>query len=800
MNPHASSPHPNRNDPYGAAARAYREDQLWGRLHQPGVLVPALLLLLTVAYQATSSIAARRRGGRPLPPPAELLWHALVWLLPARLLYAVDGWMNPAVFPRSMLQGAPGSTVSLPGTHAAKSDVLRKILGMDAPGGIMASVSQAGRRSLSSISGGAAALAFKGDASQPPGLGNWDNSCYQNSILQGLASLKTLPRYLASPAAAAADDDGRRSPRTDTAETLRALIADLTDGSNNGRTLWTPAVLKNMSTWQQQDAQEYYSKLLDEIDREVAKAAKAAQRGPGLETEPPAPPPPPPPPPSSSSWPLPARDDGAASQHSDDSGYQSQSSLSSSSSSSATPSKAGSELLRAARNPLEGLTAQRVACVACGHSDGLSMVPFNCLTLDLAVGRPEHDLYERLDAYTRVEPIPGVECAKCTLLKFQKLIRTIIARSRAAGARDAEFPEPFARLAAIEAALEEDAFDDAALSRQCKIPAAQRVSATKTKQVVVARPPQSLALHVNRSVFDEATGAMYKNLAAVRYPKLLDLGPWCLGSAATTAAASRASITHDRAVATDTEEPVGAVGATDEEQWLLDPLASMVAGGGAASKIAGPIYELRAVVTHYGRHENGHYVCYRKHPRTWPRHDKSAPVAEEEEEEEKTRKTRMPEQPANLAAGEHEHEHDKQDEIAGAPAEDGGPHEKSQPLAEAGGGEDGDEKQEEEEEGQWWRLSDQEVTRVDEDMVLSQGGAFMLFYDCVDPNSVLVTAPVDAVQEEAEDKEKEKEKEAGGDLAEQEDSPPAHGGDMTAEEALRKAQAVPLPVGGEDGL
>ncbi len=32
-------------------------------------------------------------------------------------------------------------------------------------------------------------------------------------------------------------------------------------------------------------------------------------------------------------------------------------------------------------------------------------------------------------------------------------------------------------------------------------------------------------------------------------------------------------------------------------------------------KITGPIYELRAVVTHQGRHENGHFICYRKHAR-----------------------------------------------------------------------------------------------------------------------------------------------------------------------------------------
>jgi ubiquitin carboxyl-terminal hydrolase 1 len=70
------------------------------------------------------------------------------------------------------------------------------------------------------------------------------------------------------------------------------------------------------------------------------------------------------------------------------------------------------------------------------------------------------------------------------------------------------------------------------------------------------------------------------------------------------------------------------------------------------------------VVTHYGRHENGHYICYKKHP--------------------------------------------------------------------------GFESQKE----QWWRLSDDDVTKVTEEAVLSQGGAFMLFYDCVESGGPATLNPV----------------------------------------------------------
>jgi ubiquitin carboxyl-terminal hydrolase 1 len=106
----------------------------------------------------------------------------------------------------------------------------------------------------------------------------------------------------------------------------------------------------------------------------------------------------------------------------------------------------------------------------------------------------------------------------------------------------------------------------------------------------------------------------------------------------------------------------------------------MIAGSIRPSRIRGPIYELRAVVTHYGRHENGHYICYRKHPVVKPE-----PVFESEAMEVE--------------------ELDK-----------------------------------EKEEGQWWRLSDDDVTKSSEENVLGQGGVFMLFYDCIEPSSVVEPA------------------------------------------------------------
>ena len=143
-----------------------------------------------------------------------------------------------------------------------------------------------------------------------------------------------------------------------------------------------------------------------------------------------------------------------------------------------------------------------------------------------------------------------------------------------------------------------------------------------------------------------------KNYAKVQFQQTLDLGYWCLGQLVAEG---------------ENEEPI--------EEWEMEPGKPMLRGSiSSVTEEMGPLYDLRAVVTHYGRHENGHYICYRK--LTYP---PSAP-------------------------GESNDSRDG--EMVAKPTE------------------------------RWWRISDDDVVLVSEEYVLEQGGAFMLFYEQIDVRDI----------------------------------------------------------------
>ena len=486
----------------------------------------------------------------PFLPRAGLLWNCLVYLTPEKLISLLYPAYN-TLLPKD--NGDEGAGSSSSNNRPKKSEAMWKFFGLDKTG-VLAAFQRP--RSLPAPIDMAVI-----ESEAPPGLGNWDNSCYQNSILQGLASLKSLPGYL--------DQGISNGEESSTGVAMKHLVNRLNNPSNAGKSFWTPPQLKNMSSWQQQDAQEYFSKVLDEIGKDVSQSAAARSRNPGLKAlvdlEP---------------------------EREADNPQSGTGNLISKQRLHGLPDELNDLM---ARNPLEGLLAQRVGCLRCRHVDGLSLIPFNCLTVPLGC-HWMYDVRTCLDEYTTLEPINGVECAKCTLLRAKRQYETLLEQLKSM-ASASTIPAALndsleERLTIVNATLDGEDFSDTAL-KKCEISANNRVSTTKSRQAVIARVPESLVIHINRSVFDEITGAQRKNIADVRFPEVFDLSPWCLGSD----------------VLPDLESNKTLV-----EEWIDDPAKSMLSPEIQDVPSEFQIsYQLRAVVTHSGRHENGHYICYRKY-------------------------------------------------------------------------------------------------------------------------------------------------------------------------------------------
>ncbi|KGO75734.1 Peptidase C19, ubiquitin carboxyl-terminal hydrolase 2 [Penicillium italicum] len=536
----------------------------------------------------------------------QLPWDLIVYFTPSRIVIALDPRISTS---------DPNSLASLPLLFQDKSDAMKRILGLDNNPFFSRS------RSLSIF--GNALLGNTKDVT-PPGLGNWNNSCFQNSIIQGLASLKHLSEFLGHNV-----DNLSSKASVSTHRALLDLIDRLNSASKSGTKLWISGPLKSMSSWQQQDAQEYFSKLLNQIDHEVELCSRGETSNMGLKIAGP----------DENIFRDSDCDDPVTPREPE-----------------SLPSTDKLYLDTVSScNPLEGLLAQRVGCMECGWTEGLSLIPFNCLTVPLGK-RSSYDVRECLDQYMTLEPIEGVECSKCTLLHRQEQLINLIKGFEADESRpdSSDEPQPFdavklsahSRLEAVKTALDGNDFSENTLANKCHINSKNRISTTKSRQAVIARAPRCLAIHINRSVFDEYTGTLEKNLAAVSFPQMIDLNNWCLGTQAPNKSGD------------------------NSEHWETNPSRSMLPQPGESIQVPSRQYQLRAIITHYGRHDNGHYVCYRKYPTS----EFTAPAPDE--------------------------------------------------ILQAEGDKDKPER--------WWRLSDDDVQMVSEGHVMTQGGAFMLFYEAVD--------------------------------------------------------------------
>ncbi|KAF5101903.1 hypothetical protein D0Z03_000502 [Geotrichum reessii] len=231
--------------------------------------------------------------------------------------------------------------------------------------------------------------------------------------------------------------------------------------------------------------------------------------------------------------------------------------------------------------PFDGETAIRVGCLKCGEMEGIRKEVSSSVGLSLSANMDHFNLIDLLNEYTQLETISGVECYRCSLVALVQIIEDKL--------NDNTKPisellrKPFEkRLDEIQQTLQHNIIDEA--KYKALKPQKVKELIDKSKQIMFAKPtPKVLAIHLNRSVFDLSTGYIRKNLSPVDYNEYLDLTPF---------------------VVADIDNPAN-----------KDPKYSMRPAAENARQDDSLKYRLKSVVIHYGSHNFGHYICFRRDSR-----------------------------------------------------------------------------------------------------------------------------------------------------------------------------------------
>lgn len=182
--------------------------------------------------------------------------------------------------------------------------------------------------------------------------------------------------------------------------------------------------------------------------------------------------------------------------------------------------------------PLDGITAERIGCLQCGETGGIRYSVSSGLSLNL----PSDDigstlkLSDLLNEWIKPEIIEGVECNRCALEAVREHLMEQLRQYELM--QENSIPEKLCRafklrIEELEKILAKPVVDDEDYKKLHTENMIRKCS--KSKQILISRPPPLLSIHINRSVFDPRTYMIRKNNSRVLFKSRLNLSPWCCG-------------------------------------------------------------------------------------------------------------------------------------------------------------------------------------------------------------------------------------------------------------------------------
>ncbi|KAI5969794.1 UBP1 [Candida margitis] len=483
------------------------------------------------------------------------------------------------------------------------------------------------------------------------GISNDGNTCFMNSVIQSFASsrqfMKFIDSYLYSEIEIDTNGQGEKicmksnqpKPELPFTTALKKLL-DSVNGKygSRGKEFSTKPLLNKMpngprqnffSGYNQEDAQEFYQLIMNILEKEFKKISQSRLPTPEPEGE-----------------------------NKEEHKFQDARNLKEIISGCNKLGKLGVVYVPAAQvdpnladaehkvmpleliTPVDGISCERIGCLTCGEVGGIRYAVTSGLSLNLPQNQSYYSsfkLSQLLNEWITPEIIDDVNCNRCGLLQTQKfLLGTIDELEKKENDNTKLIVQIKTRLQAIELELAkhqvtDEAFEKLTVKKQIK-------KSRKSKQIFLDRPPPLLSIHINRSQFDPKTYMVVKNPNNVTFPAVLDLSPYIVEPNQINMDARlpfRKQDEHlkypngdmddvsisggDRFGKGDSESlspPSTSAETSVPSDGLVSPNGTAVT---TAEQQPNPklLYNLKAVIVHFGTHNYGHYICYRKLRGTW---------------------------------------------------------------------------------------------------------------------------------------------------------------------------------------
>lgn len=306
--------------------------------------------------------------------------------------------------------------------------------------------------------------------------------------------------------------------------------------------------------------------------------------------------------------------------------------------------------------PVDGVSAERIGCVACGEVGGIRYSVISGLSLNLPQKESYYSKYTLdglMNDWITPEIIEDVNCNRCGLNQTKEFLNNKIEEST----NETLIKNFKQRIELIDNELAKNHVSDEAFE---KLTTKQMIRKTKkSKQILLSRPPPLLSMHINRSVFDPRTYMIVKNSSNVAFPAKFDLSSYVAEPKdinmdarlpfrkqdERTIISQQSSGNGVEDYPTSSESPSSDNSQSSESTPSEDinmkedivnanTASTDVSNNSMITEPANPklVYDLKAVISHYGTHNYGHYICYRKLRGTWWRiSDESVYVVTEDE-------------------------------------------------------------------------------------------------------------------------------------------------------------------------